>query len=269
MPGAGTPPNEDERVMKELDLGTPYLHAHVDERVLHVRIDRTDRRNAMTLDMYRGLRDAAILADGDVDIDALCFRGTGDWFCVGGDMSGNQEDSAAIRETDPTANFPFRHFESCRKIVVAAVNGACHAGGLNLLMHSDVSVAVETAVFRGPELLRGIPDPYMSARLADYVGLGKAKYLMFTASTLEAREAAAIGLVGRVAAPEDFEAAVDWTLEQIRRTGPEARSMIKDDLNRRLPRHDHNMFKRSMMSPEMAEGMKAFMEKRPPEWPRG
>ena len=136
-------------------------------------------------------------------------------------------------------------------------------------MHSDVSVAVDTAVFRGPELLRGIPDPYMSARLADYVGLGKAKYMMFTAALIEAREAEAMGLVGKVVPPEKFEEQLAWTLDQIRRTGPQARSMIKEDYNRRLPRHDNNMFKRAMMSAEMTEGMKAFIEKRAPEWPRG
>lgn len=255
--------------MTPLDLGTPYLQGHVEDRVIHVRIDRTDRRNAMTLDMYRGLRDAANIADGDPEIDAVCFRGTGDWFCVGGDMSGNQEDSAALKETDPTANFPFRAFEGCRKIIVAAVNGACHAGGLNLVMHSDVSVAVESAVFRGPELLRGIPDPYMSSRLADHVGLGKAKYMMFTAALIEAREAEAMGLVGKVVPAAKFEEQVEWVLDQIRRTGPEARAMIKQDYNRRLARHDNGMFKRAMMSPEMTEGMKAFIEKRAPDWPRG
>ena len=254
--------------MTALDLGTPYLVGHVEDRVIHVRIDRTDRRNAMTLDMYRGLRDATILADRDPEIDAVCFTGTGDWFCVGGDMSGNQEDSAALKELDPTLNFPFQHFERCRKLVVAAVNGGCHAGGLNLLMHSDVSVAVDTAVFRGPELLRGIPDPYMSARLADHVGLARAKYMMFTAARIDAHEALSMGLVGRVVSADAFDEAVAWTLEQIRLTAPQARSLIKADFNDQLRRHDDNLFKRSMMNPEMTEGMKAFMEKRRPEWPR-
>jgi enoyl-CoA hydratase/carnithine racemase len=255
--------------MNTLDLGTKYLHATVENRVLTVRIDRTERRNAMTLDMYRGLKNAAIHADNDAELDAVCLRGTGDWFCVGGDMSGKPEESVALAEPDPTENFPFRHFERCSKIIVAAVNGACHAGGLNLLMHSDVSVAVDTAVFRGPELLRGIPDPFMSARLADYVGLGAAKYMLFTAALIEAPEAQAMGLVGKVVPAAQFDEQVEWTLEQIRRTAPQARATIKADLNARLPRHDVAMFKRSIMSPEMMEGMKAFMEKRSPEWPRG
>jgi len=152
--------------------------------------------------------------------------------------------------------------------VVAAVNGASHAGGLNLLMHSDVSIAVDTAAFRGPELLRGIPDPYMSARLADHVGLGKAKYMMFTAALLDAKEAESIGLIGKVVPAADFDEALETTLEQVRLTAPQARSMIKADFNDPLRRHDHNMFKRSMMNPEMVEGMRAFMEKRKPDWPR-
>lgn len=254
--------------MTDVDLGTPFLEGRIDHRILHVRIARPERRNAMTLDMYRGVRDATILADGDPEIDAVCIRGTEGWFCAGGDMSGNQEDSAALTERDPTVNFPFRHIELCRKVVVAAVNGACHAGGLNILMHSDVSLASESAVFRGPELLRGIPDPYMSARLADFVGLGKAKYMMFTAALVTAPEAEAMGLLGKVVPDDEFDEALEGMLEQIRLTAPGARAMIKADLNDPLRRHDHNMFKRSMMNPEMVEGMRAFIEKRKPEWPR-
>ena len=93
--------------------------------------------------------------------------------------------------------------------------------------------------------------------------------MMFTAALIEAREAESMGLVGRVVAANNFEEEVERTLEQIRLTAPQARAMIKADFNDRLTRHDHGMFKRSMMNDEMTEGMKAFMEKRRPEWPRG
>ena len=73
------------------------------------------------------------------------------------------------QEFDPTDHFPFRHLERCRKVVVAAVNGLCHAGGLDLMMSCDVAIASERARFRAPELLRGAPDPVMSGRLASYV----------------------------------------------------------------------------------------------------
>jgi enoyl-CoA hydratase/carnithine racemase len=255
--------------MTDVDLGSQYLEARIRDRVLHVRINHPAKRNAITQDMYRGLKRAAIVADGNAELDALCLTGTGDVFAVGGDMSGQSEHAEILaQELDPTDHFPFRHFEQCRKLVVAAVNGICYAGGLNLVLFSDLSVASDRARFRAPELLRGAPDPWIAARLATYVGLGKAKYLLFTGAIIDAHEAAALGLIGKVVPHADFEPELEWTLEQIRLTGPTSRAMVKDDINRRLPSPDANMFRRSIMSPEMAEGFQAFFEKRPPRWPR-
>lgn len=252
-----------------IDLGSPFLDAQRADGVLHVRIARPERRNAMTQDMYRGLKRAAIMASDDLAIDALCLRGTGDVFAVGGDMSGAGADAAELAlELDPTDHFPFRHFERCRALVVAAVNGLCVAGGIDLLLASDVSIASDQARFRVPELMRGVPDPWVAARLAAHVGLARARYLLFTGAVVEARDAEAMGLVGRVVPDAELDAQLAWTLAQIRLTGPRARAAVKDDLNRRLPPPDIEMFRRSLMSAEMVEGFQAFLEKRPPKWPR-
>jgi enoyl-CoA hydratase/carnithine racemase len=255
--------------MTRLDLGSPYLDAQVRDRVLHLRIDRAAKRNAFTQDMYRGLKRAAILADGDAEIDALCIRGTGDVFAVGGDMSGENTDPDGLaQELDHTEHFPFRHLEQCRKVVVTAVNGICHAGGIDLVLFSDLSIASERARFRVPELLRGVPDPWVAARLDARVGFARAKYLLFTAAEFDARQAARMGLVNAVVAREQLEAAIEELLEQVRRTAPAARAAVKDDMNRRLPPPDVNLFRRAMLSPEMMEGLQAFLEKRAPRWPR-
>lgn len=255
--------------MSSIDLGTQYLQARVADHVLHVRINHAAKRNAITQDMYRGLKRAAIIADGDPNIDVLCLTGSGDVFAVGGDMSGQSEHPEVLaQELDPTDHFPFRQFEQCRKVVCAAINGICYAGGLNLVMFSDLSIASDQARFRAPELLRGAPDPWIAARLAEYVGLGKAKYLLFTGAVIDAHEAAALGLVGKVVPHAELEREVAWTLEQICHTGPKSRAAVKDDMNRRLPAPDGNMFRRAIMSPEMVEGFQAFFEKRPPNWPR-
>jgi len=252
-----------------IDLGSRFLEAGVADRVMTVRINRPEKRNALTQDMYRGLKRAAILADRDPELDALCVAGTGDVFAVGGDMSGVSEDMESLAaELDPTDHFPFRHFERCRKIVVAAVNGLCYAGGLNLVLFSDVAVASDRARFRAPELLRGAPDPWIASRLPEFVGLAAARYLLFTGAVIDAAEAAAMGLIGKVVAHEQFEEHLAWVLEQVRLTGPQSRAMLKDHINRRLAVPDVNMFQRSIMSPEMAEGFAAFLEKRPPKWPR-
>ena len=255
---------------ESIDLGTRYLEARVRDGVLHVRINRPEKRNATTQDMYRGLKRAAIMADATPAIDVLCLTGTGAYFGAGGDMSGVAEDQAGLAsELDPTDHFPFRHLERCRKAVVAAVNGTCHAGALNLVLFSDFALASDRARFRAPELLRGAPDPWIAARLAAYVGMGVAKYLLFTAAELSAQEALGLGLVARVVPHEQLAEAAEATCQQIRETAPQARAMVKEAMNRALPVPDVAMFQRAIQSPEMTEGLLAFLEKRPPIWPRG
>ncbi|MDX2168237.1 MAG: enoyl-CoA hydratase/isomerase family protein [Deltaproteobacteria bacterium] len=253
-----------------VDLGSRYLDAHVRDGVLHVRINRPEKRNATTQDMYRGLKRAAIIADTTAAIDVLCLTGTGAYFGAGGDMSGEAEDRAGLAsELDPTEHFPFRHFERCRKAVLSVVNGLCHAGALNLVLFSDLAIASDQARFRAPELLRGAPDPWIASRLAAYVGVGVARYLLFTAAELSAAEALTLGLVGRVVPHAELTAAAAATCQQIRRTAPQARAAIKDAITRGLPVPDVQIFQRALQSPELMEGLQAFLEKRPPRWPRG
>jgi len=251
------------------DLGSPHLVARLEGRVLHLRIDRTERRNAFSQDMYRGLKRAAVWADQQPELDAVCVTGTDRWFGAGGDMSGANADPEGLAcEWDPTDHFPFRHIERCSKLWVARINGLAHAGGLVLTLHCDVTVASDRARFRAPELLRGIPDPFLVARLAEAVGVVRARSLLFTAGEIDAHEARSMGLIGQVVAHDELDEAVATVLEQIAATGPTARAAVKRDLNARLPRPDVALFFNAMRSPEMVEGMAAFVEKRPPEWPR-
>jgi enoyl-CoA hydratase/carnithine racemase len=223
----------------------------------------------MTQDMYRGVKRAAIHADSESDVDVLCITGTDDVFAVGGDMGGGgAPDPALTAEHDPTDHFPFRHLERCRVPVFAAVNGICHAGGLDLVLYSDFAIASDQATFRAPELLRGAPDPYIAARLADHVGVGNARYLLMTAARLNAHEAQQLGLLARVVPHDDMADAITETCNALRRLAPRSTALVKDDINRSLRQPDVRIFQRSIMGPEMREGMAAFVEKRPASWPR-
>lgn len=260
---------QDAPSIEAPDLGSPHLAVHVEGRVLHVRIDRPERRNAFTQDMYRGLKRAATWADEQPDLDAVCLTGTDEWFGAGGDMGGGNADPEGLAaEWDPTEQFPFRHVERCSKPWVARINGLAHAGGLVLTLHCDVTVASDRARFRAPELLRGIPDPFLTARLAAAVGLQRARSLLFTAREVSAAEAGAMGLVGEVVPHEQLDEVVAERLAAIERTGPKARTAVKRDLNQRLPAADTAIFFQAIRSPEMVEGMTAFLEKRDPDWPR-
>jgi len=149
------------------------------------------------------------------------------------------------------------------------VNGMCQGGGLNMVLTSDLALASARATFRAPELLRGVADCFLGARLASRVGLARAKYLLFTAQPLTAAEALAVGLVARVVPHDELEGAVAETVGWVRQTAPGARRALKRDLNRQLPPIDFAMFAESLASDEVREGFAAFVEKRPPAWVRG
>jgi enoyl-CoA hydratase/carnithine racemase len=256
-------------VIEAPDLGSRHLVTEVRGRALHLRVDRVERRNSFTQDMYRGIKRAAVWADGQPELDAVCITGTDGWFGAGGDMAGNAEDAEGLAaEWDPTEQFPFRHIDRCSKLWVAKINGMCVAGGLDIALHCDIAIASDRARFRIPELLRGIPEVFMADRLVAAVGLARARYLFFTAEQIDAQEAAAMGLVGKVVPHDQLDAEVERVLEVIGTTGPEARAAMKREINRRFPAHDMGLFNRHMLSPEMLEGMQAFIEKRPAEWPR-
>jgi enoyl-CoA hydratase/carnithine racemase len=256
--------------MPSVDLDSKYLHGTVQDGALRVVIDRPERRNACTIEMYHGIKKAAVLAEKDPDVDVLLITGVGDVFCVGGEMGGQHEGGGTIdRETDGLDLLPFRQLESISKIVVAAINGLCQGGGLNMALCSDIALASDRATFRAPELLRGVADPFLPARLPARIGVALAKYLLFTAVSIDAAEAERIGLVARVLPHDRLAAHVEEVIDSIRQTGPAARAAVKHDINRRLPQFDIPMFAASLRSPEVAEGFKAFVEKRPPRWPRG
>ena len=252
-----------------IDLGSRHLHASTAEGVLRVVIDRPERRNALTIEMYHGLKKAAVLAARDPAIDVLLVTATGDYFCVGGEMGGRHEGGAGLdRETDGIDLLPFVQFERCPKLVVLGINGMCQGGGLNLTLTADLAVASERATFRAPEALRGVADCFLGARLATRVGMARAKWLLLTAAEVTAAEALVMGLVARVVPHAQLETALASVIAQVRDTAPQARAALKRDLNRQLPAIDFAMFAASLASHEVREGFAAFVEKRPPAWAR-
>jgi len=134
-------------------------------------------------------------------------------------------------------------------------------------MMADVAVVSERATFRVPELLRGIPDATYAAALPAHVGMAVARDLLLTGRSLDAAEAVRIGLVARVVPHDELRDAAVGAAHQVLRTAPAARAQVKRMLNERYGLVDYQtMFRALGHSPEPREGMRAFMEKRPPAW---
>jgi enoyl-CoA hydratase/carnithine racemase len=152
------------------------------------------------------------------------------------------------------------------KPIVSAVNGLCQGGGMQIALCSDLSVVSERATFRVPELFRGYADTYYSQMLLRLIGPVRTRDLMFTGRVLTAQEALDWGLVTRVVPHERlFEVARDL-LAQSCRTAPRARNVIKSSIDSYLGLYDRIGMTSSLTDAEAREGVRAFKERRSPDW---
>jgi enoyl-CoA hydratase len=253
--------------MSTYELGTSNLRLDRDGPIAWCVIDRPTARNALTPAMYYGIKRAVRLVNVDPDLAALIITGVGDVFAPGGDLGGRAEPG-----DDPTPDLgadilPFLAIRDSRAPVIAAVNGICQAGGLLIAMMADIAVATDRATFRVPELLRGIPDATYAAALPAHVGLAVARDLLLSARRFDAVEAQRLGVISRVVRHDDLRPAAIEAAQQVLQTAPDARVQVKRMLNERYGSVDYQtMFWALEHSPEPREGMRAFMEKRPPSW---
>jgi enoyl-CoA hydratase/carnithine racemase len=134
-------------------------------------------------------------------------------------------------------------------------------------MAADICVASDRATFRVPELLRGIPDATFSAFLPAHCGVAVARDLLLSARRLDAAEAQRLGIISRVVPHEELRDQAVQAIKEILQTPPMTRMHVKRMLNERYGTVDYQtMFWALEESPEPREGMRAFMEKRPPAW---
>jgi enoyl-CoA hydratase len=249
------------------DLGTTRLRFERSGPIAWCTIDRPQARNALTPAMYYGVKRAVQLVNRDPDLAALIITGTGDVFAPGGDLGGRSEPGEAVPDHVGNDVLPFLAIRDSRAPVIAAVNGICQAGGLLIAMLADIAVASDRATFRVPELLRGIPDATYAAVLPAHVGIAVARDLLFSARPFDAAEAQRLGVIARVVPHDDLRAVAEEAAHQVLRTAPEARAHVKRMLNERYGLIDYQtMFGALAHSDEPREGMRAFMEKRPPRW---
>ncbi len=249
------------------ELGTPYLRLEREGVVAWCVIDRPAARNALTAAMYYGIKRAVRLVNTDPDLGGLVITGVGDVFAPGGDLGGRTEAGEAPPDDIGHEVLPFLAIRDSNAPVVAAVNGICQAGGLLIAMMADIAVASDQATFRVPELLRGIPDATYAAALPAHVGVAVARDLLLSGRRFDAAEAQRIGLLSRVVPHDDLRRAATEAVHQVMQTAPAARAQVKRMLNERYGNIDYQtMFWALDHSPEPREGMRAFMEKRPPSW---
>jgi len=247
-------------------LGTPYLRFEREGSYALLTVDRPQARNALTGAMYFGIRYAIDLVNADPDLAGLLITGIDDVFIPGGDLGASMVDDWGGPKLLGMDNVPFDAVRHSPKPIVSAVNGICQGGGLLIAIMSDVAVASDRAVFRAPEIYRGIADTGYASYLPAQIGPARAKDMLFTGRRVTAPEALEWGLVSRVVAHEELLSAATRVLEECMRGAPGARAEVKRVIADHYGNYDRMTMAASLASPEAREGWEAFRDKRSPEW---
>ncbi|MBI1263834.1 MAG: enoyl-CoA hydratase/isomerase family protein [Alphaproteobacteria bacterium] len=253
-------------------------------RVVHITLNRPELRNAMSLTMVDELLAALEGAEGS-GARAIVLRGAGGHFCSGGDIRdmGAAQGAAGADGIDPAARVNARFGHLCKAYaetglpVVAVLDGAVMGGGFGLACVADVALARETAVFRLPETGLGLVPAQIAPFLVERLGYSQARRLAVTGGKIDAHAALALGLVHSVHDGEDaLTAALDAVLGDIRKGAPNAIAATKRLIRKARLRDAGDLideaaavFAAAVKSDEGAEGLTAFLEKRPARWVQG
>lgn len=259
------------------DLGT--LLYEVRDRVAVITLNRPDRMNTLGGTMKADLARAFFeLARNDEQVRAVLVTGSGDKaFCAGADIKERATD--VVRGTEyfvrqKATHELFRNIEEFEKPVIAAINGVALGGGLEIALCCDLRIAADHARFGLPELKLGvIPAAGGTQRLPRVIGEARAKELILTADLVDAETALRYGLVSRVLPQAGLMAAAMELSQRIARHPPLAVRFAKRAINRGMQTDldsglEYERYAASMIvdSEDRLEGMRAFVEKREPQF---
>jgi enoyl-CoA hydratase len=239
--------------------------------IVIVTIDNQPRRNAMSRQMMAEL--AALWDQFESSIyRCIILTGAGARaFSSGADVSG---DLSADPEMARVVNHALLKHHPYSKPIVAAVNGDCVAGGLELLLATDIRAAVPQARFGLPEVRWSIyPFGGATVKLREQIGHVHAMDLLLTARLISAEEAARIGLVNRVLPTDELMPWAIATAETIAANSPAAVQAVKQQVSTTSAMHalsreamDQELGDRVRASAHFREGIAAFLEKRQPHY---
>ncbi len=265
----------------------PVHYQPGDDHVVRITIDRPEARNSLDMDHFAQLRRAWDRFGGDDDAWVAVVTGVGADFCVGADLKTYIPQitslQARLTEEGLTEVDGYRLDDGVKAVlrdtrlykpVIAAVNGTCVAGGMELLGGCDLRVAADTATFAVMEPKRGLfAGGGTTVRLPRQIPYPAAMELLLCADRLSARRVLAMGLVNEVCAPGDLlDRALDYA-HRITANGPLAVRKTKESVVRGLAvdmkeayRIESAIAAEVFSSQDAVEGPRAFAEKRPPVW---
>jgi 2-(1,2-epoxy-1,2-dihydrophenyl)acetyl-CoA isomerase len=241
--------------------------------VMTITLNRPARKNAMLPTMWAQLRHALDTAERDPTVRLVVLRGAGHDFCSGADvkkpLGGSGPGDLSYEELLDAVKACVLRLHGLDRPTVAAVDGAAVGGGFNLALACDIVIATDRARFSQIFVHRGLAvDTGGSWLLQRAVGLARAKQLVLSAATITAADAARLGIVHEVVAPELLSAAVEETVSVVLRGSPAALSASKRLLNDAVERDLEGALDAEARTqlelvarPEFMDRMRSFVKK--------
>ncbi|MCW2674749.1 MAG: enoyl-CoA hydratase [Frankiales bacterium] len=231
-------------------------------------LDEVDNRNALNARLINGLGDGLTRAVADDAVRVVLLTHEGPVFCAGADLKGGGQEPARF-------GFPevLTLIQDSPKPVVAVLRGPAMGGGVGLAAAADLSVASTDVTFGFTEVRIGLAPAMISVVCLPKLSKADAAELFLTGRKIPAARAAEVGLINRAVAPDDLDAAVAELLRELVAGSPQGLATSKELLRDvpGMPRaqafeHTQALSARLFQSPEAAEGIAAFRERRPASW---
>ena len=258
-------------------MASPRVALSLDGPVAHLVLARPEARNAFDAAMVRELHDTVAAASARDDIRVIVLAGRGPVFSAGADVEWMKTVAGFTREENLADALAladlFETIDRSPKAVVACVQGAALGGGAGLVAVADIAVAEETAQFGFTEVRLGLVPAVISPYVVRKIGVSAARELFLTGERFTAARAAAIGLVHRVVKPDELDTAVDERVRELLQAAPgavaAAKALVHAVAGRPVESVRELVCKRiaeRRTSAEGQEGLRAFLEKRKPDW---
>jgi enoyl-CoA hydratase len=238
-----------------------------------IQLNRPKELNALNRQLMEEVRDALKLLDANANVRAIIITGNEQAFAAGADIK-QMADMSAIDMLLIDQFSTWDQIRKTKKPIIAAVSGFALGGGCEFAMTCDMIVASETATFGQPEIKIGtLPGAGGTQRLTRAVGKAKAMELILTGRFMPAEEALAHGLINKIVPVEMYLKEAVALAQEIARMSPVAVQLAKEAVNRSFETlldeglaFERKNFYLSFASADQKEGMKAFIEKRKPNY---
>jgi enoyl-CoA hydratase/carnithine racemase len=249
-----------------------HISAAREGAVQRIQLNRPEKRNAITIEMYAALAEAITAAERDRSVRVMLLHGAGDAFCAGNDLEDFLTNPPHDEES-PGFRF-LRVISHATKPLVAAVHGAAVGVGTTMLLHCDLVYAADSARFHLPLVNLGLcPEGASSLLLPALAGYPRAAELLMLGEPFGAATAREVGLVTEVVAEAELLAVASAAAEKLADKPLGALKITKQLLRRALVpqievalEEEAKQFCALVRSPEAKEAFTAFLEKRKPDF---